>query len=298
MELTNIEIRALSELDELAQVEAIQQVVWPDPTATVYRNFLLNMVRNGALVLGALEDKKIIGFLLSYLGIESPGAQRPAMANLKLVSQRMAILPAYRDRGIGYELKLAQRRFAIEQGIRLITWTYDPLLARNAHLNIRKLGGIVHDYWRDFYGTAPSAHVTLGSSDRLLVEWWVTGNRVEQRMTGKRGGLVLEQYTSANATVLNPTTIGALDLPRPAERIVRPQGMVALVEIPEDFHAIIAADQGLARAWRGHSRGIIEQTLASGYTITDFVRGSFEGRSRAFYALSMADAPSSGFSPN
>src|SRR5512140_915296 len=153
MQIENLEIRALTGLDELTEAEEIQRVVWDDPKAVIYRNVLLNFSRNGGLVLGALDKGRIVGFLLGYLGIESPEADRPAMANLKLVSQRMAVLPEYRDKGIGYALKLAQRDYALKQGIRLITWTYDPLLTRNAHLNIRKLGAIVRAYWQDYYGT-------------------------------------------------------------------------------------------------------------------------------------------------
>lgn len=110
------------------------------------------------------------------------------MANLKMVSQRMAVIPEYRGTGVGYELKLAQRRLAIQLGIRLITWTFDPLLSRNAHLNIRKLGAIGQVYYRDYYGSGDSALVKLHSSDRLLAEWWVTSNRVEQRINGRRAG--------------------------------------------------------------------------------------------------------------
>lgn len=298
MQIENVEIRALTGIDELAQVEDIQRTVWDDASAVIYRNALISFSRNGAPVLGAFDDGRIVGFLLSYLGIESPESQRPAMANLKLVSQRMAVLPEYRDRGIGYALKLAQRDYALKQGIRLITWTYDPLLSRNAHLNIRKLGAIVREYWRDYYGTTPSPQVVLGSSDRFVVEWWVTGNRVEQRMSGKRGGLTLSQYTDANARVLNPTLLAANGSVYPGDMIYQPQGMVTLVEIPDDYYTLVQDDPELARAWREHSRDVLISTLASGYTVTDFVRGPYEGRLRSFYALSVVDAPIGGFSYN
>ena len=298
MQIENVEIRALTGLDELAEVEAIQHVVWDNPSTIIYRNALINFSRNGALVLGAVEEGRVVGFLLSYLGIEHQDSDRPAMANLKLVSQRMAVLPEYRDRGIGYALKLAQRDYALKQGIRLITWTYDPLLTRNAHLNIRKLGAIVREYWRDYYGTASSPQVILGSSDRFVVEWWVTGNRVEQRMSGKRGGLTLNQYTDASAQVLNPTEMVGDSFVRPGNAIYQPQGMVVLVEVPDDYNMIVKHDPDLARVWREHSRDVLVSTLTSGYTVTDFVRGNYEGRMRSFYALSVVDAPTGGFSYN
>ena len=92
MEKGKIEIRALAAFEELAELEALQRTTWDDPTAVVYRNTLINMARNGGIVLGALDNGRIVGFVLGYLGIESPEADRPAMANLKLVSQRRSLL--------------------------------------------------------------------------------------------------------------------------------------------------------------------------------------------------------------
>jgi predicted GNAT superfamily acetyltransferase len=294
----NIKIRPLKTLVEMDAVVALQRTVWDDPTTVIYRNVLISWVRNGGVLLGALDDDRIVGFVLGYLGTESQDSSRPAMANLKLVSQRMAVLPEYRDRGIGYQLKLAQRQYAIQQGIRLITWTFDPLESRNAHLNIHKLGAIVRRYWRDYYGTEPSSQVVLGSSDRLIVEWWVTNHRVEQRITGKRSGLTLRQYTDANATIMNPSRAETGSYPQPGELTTRTPGMVALIEIPGDFDAIVNNDPDLARAWRQHSRELLENALASGYTITDFVYGESEGRMRSFYALTLSEAPLSRFSSN
>jgi predicted GNAT superfamily acetyltransferase len=293
-----IDIRALTTLAEMAAVEDLQRTLSGDDLSIYHRHQLIAMVRNGAVLLGAYDGERLVGYVFGYMGTEAQDSSRPAMANLKLASQRMAVLPEYRDQGIGYELKLAQRQYAIKQGIRLITWTFDPLQSRNAHLNIRKLGAIVRDYWRDYYGTSPSPHVTLGSSDRAIVEWWVTHNRVEQRIHGKRIGLSVEQYTNANATILNPTRLGANGLPQPDGAVVRSAGMVALIEIPSDYNAIVQRDPDLAWAWRLHSRDLLEQALASGYTVTDFVHGNFEGRERSFYALTYSDAPPTGFSNN
>jgi predicted GNAT superfamily acetyltransferase len=297
MAISGITIRPLIQFEELEATEDIQRFVWNDPSVVIYRNTLVNLVRNGGYVLGALDGDKLVGFVLSYLGTDAIDSDRPAMANLKMVSQRMAILPEYRDRGIGYELKLAQRNIAVKQGIRLITWTFDPLQTRNAHLNIRKLGAVVRQYWRDYYGTTPSPQVVLGSSDRMLVEWWVTGNRVEQRLNGKRSALTLSHYTDT-AAIVNPS-LSYNDLyPKPGLKLNMPQGMVVLVEIPGNYNAMVENDPTLAKAWRQHSREILEQTMAAGYTVTDFVRGVYEDRERNFYTLTVVDVPVGGFSFN
>lgn len=282
-------IRSLKTLEELRAVEALQRLVWDDPTTVIYSHMLISLARNGGSILGALRGDQLIGFIISYLGLEAPESERPAMANLKLVSQRMAVQPEYRGTGVGYELKLAQRDFAIGLGIRLITWTFDPLLSRNAHLNIRKLGAIGQVYYRDYYGSGESALVKLHSSDRLLAEWWVTSNRVEQRINGRRGSLTLQQYLEGNANILNPTTVNAQGLPIPAERIESPQSTLALVEIPTDYDAILNRDLDLAQAWRTHSREALERLLNDGYAVTDFIHGAYEGRERSFYVLSYGE---------
>jgi predicted GNAT superfamily acetyltransferase len=298
--MSNFVIRPLTALKELESVEALQRLVWDDPSTVVYKHMLISFVRNGGSIIGALDGDNVVGFVLSYLGMESPEAERPAMANLKLVSQRMAVLPEYRNTGIGYDLKLAQRQYAIKQGIRLITWTFDPLLSRNAHLNVRKLGGIVREYERDLYGTANSPLVSLGSSDRVIVEWWVTNNRVEQRISGKRGALSLSQYTDANATILNPTQEGPKGYLQPGGRVIEPQSHVALLEIPDNYQSMARDEPEIAKTWRQHTRDILQELFGAGYVITDFVRGEHgtDERTRCFYALSYGDAMLSRFSTN
>ncbi len=287
--MSNYLIRPLKTLEELQAVEALQRLVWDDPTTVIYQHMLISLARNGGSILGALQGDQLIGFIISYLGLEAPESERPAMANLKLVSQRMAVRPEYRGMGVGYELKLAQRSLAIGLGIRLITWTFDPLLSRNAHLNIRKLGAIGQVYYRDYYGSDTSALVKLHSSDRLLAEWWVTSNRVEQRINGRRASLTLQQYLEGNANILNPTTVNTQGLPVPAEHTDQLHSTLALVEIPTDYDAIVSCDPDLARAWRAHSREVLEQLLNDGYAVTDFIHGTYEGRERSFYVLSYGE---------
>lgn len=299
--MEGVVIRPLTTLDELQAAETLQRQVWDAPSTVIYQPMLISLVRNGGAVLGAFKEDRLIGILIGYLGMESPDADRPAMANLKLVSQRMAIAPDFRNSGLGYEMKLAQRRFAMRHGIRLITWTFDPLLSRNAHLNVRKLGAVIYEYHRDYFGTAHAPLVAAESSDRVVAEWWVTSNRVEQRLSGRRAGLSIEQYLSGNARLLNPSGVAASGLPTPPELMEAPHTSVVLVEIPENFDDILKRDPALAVRWRQHSRVALETVLRAGYTATDFVHGPHEGRVRSFYALSYdqaMDFRSSNFSNN
>lgn len=285
--MSEVVICSLSRWQEMADVEAIQQAVWgQDPQYIVHAHMLLSIAQNGGLVLCAYVDEIPAGCLISFLGADVEDANRPAMANLKLFSKRLAVLHAYRKQGIGYLLKLAQRDFAMKRGIRLITWTFDPLMSRNAHLNVRKLGVIVNNYIIDHYGSEVSALAPGGSSDRFHAEWWLTSSRVEERLNGSRGPLSLEQYLEGGVRILNPTTLSSQVLPQPSEDFIQPPSAMGLVEIPTNFEHILKADEGLARAWREHSRLIFTSVMKAGYIITDYVYAPHQGRQRGLYVCS------------
>ncbi len=286
-----VEIKTLLALHEMKAAVELQKVYWGDDLESVIpAHMLFSLATNGGHVLAAFDGPQMVGVLVGFLGTNMEEQDRPAMANLHIASKRMVILPEYRGQGIGYRLKLEQRRIAMRQGVRLVVWTFDPLLATNAHLNIRKLGGISYRYLEDYYGTEGDGGLArLGSSDRLQVEWWVTNRRVDERINGTRGDLSLKQYLDAATVITNPSTPGADGLPQPAASLVRPGGGLALLEIPADYEAISRQAAELARAWRGHIREAFRALLSAGYVITDFLHDQYEGRQRAFYLLSQTN---------
>jgi predicted GNAT superfamily acetyltransferase len=163
-------------------------------------------------------------------------------------------------------------------------------LATNAHLNIRKLGAISTSYFEDYYGTSTEGGLSrVGSSDRLLVEWWVTNRRVEERLNGSRGFINLNQYLEANTPILNPSMVGQAGLIIPAATFDVPEGSLGLVEIPVNYNTMVSENIELAQKWRLHTREVIGRMLANGFTVTDFVHDTYEDRERAFYLFSQAD---------
>lgn len=276
-------------LSEMRDAVALQRTYWgDDPESVVPAHMLFTLAQHGGHVLAAFDGDRMVGILIGLLGTSSEDNTRPAMADLQIVSKRMLVLPEYRGAGVGYKLKKRQRDLAMRQGVRLITWTFDPLMAANAYLNIHKLGGISNVYLQDYYGTASEGGLTLlGSSDRLVVDWWVTYRRVEERLSGSRGDLRLSQYLEAQTPILNPTTEREDGLLLPATNLVESAtSSLALVEIPVDFNGIVRVDEGLAREWRLHLRHLLPLLFEQGYVATDFVRDQHEGRDRAFYLLS------------
>ena len=130
----------------------------------------------GGQVLGAFAGEKMAGFALAYPGIRD--------GKPYLHSHMAAVLPEFRDRGIGRQLKLAQRDDALSRGIPLIEWTFDPLQTKNAHFNICSLGAIVRRYLLDVYGSTSSPlHAGL-PTDRLVAEWHLDSQRVVDTLSG------------------------------------------------------------------------------------------------------------------
>ncbi len=288
--MPDVTIRPLETMTEFHAAEALQLRIWPGSEIEVTpAHVLTTAAHNGGLVLGAFDGEKLVGFVFGFLGTDQASSSRPALARLKHCSHMLGVLPEYRDRSVGYQLKLAQRDSVSQQGIRLITWTYDPLEARNARLNIAKLGAVCRMYLRDVYGAMPDALNAGLASDRFQVDWWITSVRAKERLSGRRGALNLESFLSAGCDILNPTTPNPAG-PRPPERFADFAGIIALVEIPADIQSLKARDLGLALAWRQHTRELFEAAFRAGYLVTDFLREPMGDRVRAFYAISQGEA--------
>jgi predicted GNAT superfamily acetyltransferase len=282
-----INIRSLETIGEMEQAEDLQRIVWPgSETDVVPAHLLTTVAHNGGVVLGAFDGEKLVGLVLGFLGTDSSTPDRVAMARLKHCSHMMGVLPAYQSRGIGFQLKTAQLKAVVEQGVRLITWTYDPLLSRNAYLNVRRLGAVCRTYLKEVYGEMRDALNAGDASDRFQVDWWVTSARVTSRIQGKRAPLDLARFLAAGAQELNPATRGPGDLPRPCDSPAHPQGTLALVEIPADYPALRARDPALGYAWREHTRSIFTHAFDLGYLVTDFVHLRDDRLPRSYYVLS------------
>src|SRR5271166_1012601 len=132
----------------------------------------------GGQVLGAFVGEKMAGFVLAYPSIRD-GAPY-------LHSHMAAVLPEFRDYGIGRRLKLAQREDALARGIPLIEWTFDPLQTKNAYFNICRLGTIARRYLPNVYGSTSSPLHGGLPTDRLVAEWHLTSERVAGILSGKQ----------------------------------------------------------------------------------------------------------------
>jgi predicted GNAT superfamily acetyltransferase len=283
MNMKNFNIRLIETPEEMPLVEQLQRDVWPgSETDVVPLHMLITAVHNGGLVLGAFIDEKIVGFIFGIPGLETtPDGPRP-----KHCSHMMGIHPDHRDSGIGFALKRAQWQMVRHQGLDHVTWTYDPLLSRNAYLNIAKLGAVCAIYRRAEYGDMRDGLNAGLPSDRFQLDWWINTPRVESRL-GKRSRPTLKLTHVARSGVrpFYSLRTSTNNLPRPPEHVPPFDDRLLLAEIPVDFSALKTNDFSLARDWRFFTRELFETAFAKNYIITDFIFDKKEGSPRGLYVM-------------
>ena len=159
-------------LEELRACVALQKEVWnfTDAELIPLRMFVV-AEKVGGQVLGAFQGSEMVGFALSVPGTRS--------GQVYLHSHMLAVRKDHRNGGLGRHLKLLQREDALQRGIGLIEWTFDPLEIKNAYLNVEKLGAIARRYNINQYGITSSPLQGGLPSDRLIAEWWLSSKRVE-----------------------------------------------------------------------------------------------------------------------
>jgi predicted GNAT superfamily acetyltransferase len=178
-ESSEIRIAPVTVLADFERCVDVQLAVWgySDGDLIPKRVFIV-AARIGGQVLAAYDRDVMVGFAMSLPGYRD--------GKPYLHSHMLAVLPEYRNAGLGRKLKLAQREDALERGFDLMEWTFDPLEIKNAYLNIVRLGAIVRRYKPDFYGPSTSPLQGGLPTDRLVAEWWLRSKRV-RRTLGELG---------------------------------------------------------------------------------------------------------------
>lgn len=159
-------IRPVASTAEFLACEEIQRRAFGYADRDIVpKNELISIARSGGLVLGAFEEGgEMLGFVFGFVGRDHRSGA------LYHSSRMVAVVPEARRRGLALALKYAQRDAVLAQGLREIRWTFDPLAAGNARLNLHKLGAVANGYVRDLYGPSSSPLHAHGT-DRLTVTW-------------------------------------------------------------------------------------------------------------------------------
>ena len=275
-----ITIRPVYDHAEFEQAVTLQKIYWgEEDAALVPSHMLASIVGYGGHVHAAFDEDRMIGVLIGFMGADiDPDSQQNAPSRMLIMSKRMVVLPEYRGQSIGERLKLAQRDYALRHGIRLVSWTFDPMLAANAHLNLHKLAALGQGYVPNFFGQE-AAHPTL-SEDRIKVNWWVDDALTRDRLDGNT------RFNATDAPIINQPEVkqGMLT---PTESSVTFTADLALLQIPPHYFAMEKLDAGLARSWRNHIRDCFMSAFDQGYLAVDFVRRN----DQTYYVLAQLDNP-------
>ena len=255
-------IRDLQTIAELQQVEALEQEVWELADRDVMPLALMIATREaGSVWLGAFDGPKLAGFAFGFLAMDA--------GHLTLHSHMLAVREPYRNLDLGHKLKLAQRERALAMRVPEMTWTFDPLQSRNAHLNFGKLGVVSDIYKIDFYGPETSSVLHQNGTDRLWVRWPLASRRVRDRLQGKDyRPEVLDAFSRLEPLVqfngdgkpLRHDLTAALARQRIA------------IQIPSDILTVEQKDPGLAREWREATRWAFTEALRAGFFVAEFAR--------------------------
>jgi predicted GNAT superfamily acetyltransferase len=272
---TNITIRLLSTFREFKSAQRLEEQVWGlSANDTLPLTFMLASHASGAMWHGAFDESKLVGFAFGFLGQDCDG--------LMLHSHMLAVLPEYRDRNVGRELKLSQRQAALAARIPKITWTFDPLQSRNAHLNFEILGVVSRMYRVNFYGSETSSHLHQNGTDRLWVEWELNSPVVLEKLqrTSHRTG------ASDNVRSLTPLVkFDADGLPQRTELGEALSRQTLAIEIPSDMGSLEAQNRVAAQAWREATRWGFTKALEQGFVVQDFRRSIGDAQGPGVYFL-------------
>ncbi len=263
-------LRELDGIEDCTACVQLQRETWGEAFAECVPVSLLMVVRRtGGILAGAWDDseKSLLGFVFGLSGISPDGA-------LYHWSHMLAVREEARGRGIGRALKLHQRELLLRRGITEAYWSYDPLVAQNAHINLNRLGAEALEYVVNMYGrnTGSRLHGSMGT-DRLVVRWRLDSDRVRRAVTGRNDGRPNRRVASLSPDpsrvpcVLRRLADGSPRLAEPPER-----SDAVRLEMPVDLERLIDRRPDVAADWRRRSREAFRNYLNRGYRVVGFVR--------------------------
>ena len=255
----NLTIRAATEMADMNATVSLQKAVWQMQDVEVASSHTLRAIaHSGGCVLVAEAAGRMIGFCTGFAAWRA--------GQLSLWSHMAAVLPAYQGQGIGFQLKQAQRQWALARGYRLMAWTFDPLQSGNANFNFNRLGVTARHYSANHYGAMQDSINAGLASDRLEARWQLDAPQVVDLARGLE-----RQDAAALAAARKLVYVGAdgkLQSTQPAQF----DAALYAIQIPRDIAALKERDIKGAQAWQLQLRGALRAAFAAGYHISAFAR--------------------------
>ena len=255
--MSDVEIRDLRDIGEYEACAHLQIDVWGfEPIEVVPGGHLIAMHHYGGTCCGAFDGEHMVGFVCGFPGWDGE--------RLFHHSHMLAVRAEYRGRGIGEGLKWAQRDRVLAQRVDMINWTFDPLQAPNANLNINRLGCIARHYIVNLYGESASPLHGGLPTDRFEAEWHLESDKVLAARDGNFGELsAWASLPRANRATERAGSLLAcgdeLDLSLDVDAF--------LIQVPKTITDLMAADAELALDWRLKTRQLFQHYFAKSYRV-------------------------------
>lgn len=264
---SQVEIRELHGIEEMTEVRRLFDRVWQTGAngTPVTADMLRAIAQAGNYVSGAYDGETLVGACFGFFG---PPAHRLLHSHITGVSGRAG------GRHVGFALKLHQRAWALQRGIEEITWTFDPLIRRNAYFNLAKLSAEATEYLPNFYGPMDDDINRGDDTDRVLIRWRLSSAGAEAASAGDARPVSAATARMHGARVA--LGISAAERPIPAPDGPDPEeGRTLLIAIPPDIEAMRLRDPGLAAEWRRVLRESLLGPLEAGARVRGFDRSGW-----------------------
>jgi predicted GNAT superfamily acetyltransferase len=265
----DVRIRLARERADYDACVELQRAVWSlqDVEVASAIQMIATTFAGGTVHVAETEGGRAVGFAYAFPAING---------GPHLHSDMLAVLPEYQKRGVGVRLKWAQREEALARGLTLITWTFDPLQAVNAHLNLRRLGAMATEFHEDFYGRTSSALHHGFPTDRLLARWQLNAPRVVERAA--------DPQAAAAASMPDLPRVNEVrwqaGWPVSSEPELGLDAHELLLEIPPEWNVVCQAAPRVAQDWQDKVRRALRAYFDRGYIAADFVPAVESGDAR------------------
>ena len=249
-------IKDISDPEEVKKVNDVERAAWGTEQVVPPHIYIAGHYVGGILK-GAYVNGRLVGFVFGIPGIYK--------GRLCHYSHQLAVIPEYRNLGIGRMLKLAQREECLRRGLDLVIWTFDPLQSLNAHFNLRKLSVIVRTYLVNHYGEMRDQLNRGLPSDRFLAEWWIRSGWVRERLERKNP----EKFVDRPENIAIEVGWSGAN-PEPGRISITGEETIS-IPIPGDINRIKREDISLAMRWRMATREAFTKAFSMGYVAIDFI---------------------------
>lgn len=260
-EMTEPRIVQIESMKDIFEASALFDTIWGSTDGSFSHmppNMMRAIIQAGGYAAATFVGDEMIAAIVGIVGRDDDG--------MNLHSHILGVLPGHQVRNVGFAMKRDQRAWSLDHGITRVTWTFDPLVRRNAYFNIRKLGADAAKYLVNFYGEMPDAINAGDESDRMYISWELESEAAE----GGRPEPDIEALIADGAVAVLSDDRG-----KPA-RADATNAPIVLCGVPENIVDVRARDQQLGLAWRYALRETLGTLMNDGgYRVSAFARSGF-----------------------